>query len=227
MSGQCVYPEGLLAEKVGMTQIFTDEGQCVPVTVLRTGPCYVVDVRDNAKNGYGAVQLGFTPMKPQRLTKAVRGHLEKAGRGAFRHIREMRCDVERLGWTEKGKEILAADVFNSGDLVDVTGVSKGRGFQGVVRRWGAKGQPSTRGTHETRRNIGSIGCRKYPGRVFKNKHLPGQMGDERVTTLNLKVVQVIPEEHVVLVRGSVPGAKGGLVIIRKAVQKAEPAAAKK
>jgi large subunit ribosomal protein L3 len=216
MSTSKHYPEGLLGKKLGMTQIFTPEGQSVPVTVIQAGPCYVLDVRAEEQHGYRAVQFGFEPKKMQRATKAEQGHFKKAGQGAFYHVKEVRCDAQSLGWTEVGKEIKVADVFKDGEVVDVSGVSIGRGFQGVVRRHGMKGQPMTRGTHEVRRHVGAIGCRKFPGRVFKGQRMPGRMGGDNVTVQNLTVVGVRPEENILLVKGGIPGARGSLVVIRKA-----------
>lgn len=211
-----VYPEGILGKKIGMTHIFDKDGACIPVTVIQAGPCYVLATRDKSRNGYSAVQLGFEPKKVQRVNKPEVGHMTKVGKGAFYHVKEMRCDVEALGWTNPGHEIKVGDIFKDGEFVDVSGISKGKGFQGVVKRHGAKGQPATRGTHEVRRHIGAIGCRKFPGRVFKNKSMPGQMGNEDVTIQNLKVVGVRGDENIILVRGGIPGSEGGLVIIRKA-----------
>ena len=216
MSGNRVFPEGLLGKKVGMTQIFTKEGECVAVTAIQVGPCYIVDVKTNEKNGYTAVQLGFEPKKAQRVNKPDTGRFAVAAKGSFYFVREMRCDADKLGWTTLGQELKAADVFADGQLVDVSGMSIGRGFQGVVRRFGVKGQPATRGTHEYRRHIGAVGCRKYPGRIFKNKKMPGHMGNDNVTVQNLEVVAVRPEENIILVRGGIPGAVGGLVVVRKA-----------
>jgi large subunit ribosomal protein L3 len=218
MSGERVFPEGLLGKKVGMTQIFTKEGECVPVTAIQVGPCYVLDVKTREKHGYSGVQLGFEPKKAQRVNKPEIGHFARAAKGAFYHVQEMRCEVDKLGWTTLGQEIKAADVFNDGEFVDVSGVSIGRGFQGVVRRHKMKGQPSTRGTHEYRRHVGAVGCRKYPGRIFKNKRMPGHMGAENVTVQNLKVMGVKAEDNIVLVRGGIPGAIGGLVVVKKAVK---------
>lgn len=217
MTTHKTYPEGLLGTKLGMTQVFTEDGQCVPVTVIQAGPCYVLGLRAQP-NGYSAVQLGFQPKKVQRTNKAEQGGFAAAGKGAFYHTREMRCDVAALGWNELGKELKAADVFSEGEIVDVTGTSIGRGFQGVVRRHGMKGQPMTRGTHEDRRNIGSIGCRKSPGRVHKGKRMAGHMGDVTVTVQNLKIMGVRGDDNVILVRGAIPGHKGALVVIRKAVK---------
>ncbi len=215
MTTERIYREGLLGKKLGMTQVFTQDGQCIPVTALEVGPCYILQLKTAEKDGYNAVQIGFEPKKPQRVTKALTGHFTASGKGAFYHVRELRCDTEALGWTTLGQEISAKDVFSEGIKVDVSGVSIGRGFSGVVRKFRMRGQPATRGTHEYRRNIGSIGCRKSPGRVFKNKRMAGQYGNVNVTVQNLQVVQVRPEENVILVKGAVPGSKGGLVMVRK------------
>jgi large subunit ribosomal protein L3 len=218
MSTSKHYPEGLLGKKLGMTQVFTPEGQSIPVTIIQAGPCYVLDVRGDEKHGYNAVQFGFEPKKSQRCNKAELGQFKAAGHGAFYHVKEVRCDAQGLGWNEVGKQVTVGDVFKDGETVDVSGVSIGRGFQGVVRRHHIKGQPMTRGTHEVRRHVGAIGCRKFPGRVFKNKRMPGRMGGENVTVQNLTVVGVRPEENIILVKGGVPGARGSLVVIRKATK---------
>ncbi len=218
MSSKKLYPEGLLGKKLGMTHVVDEEGRCIPVTVVQVGPCYVLGVRDLEKNGYSAVQLGFEPKKAQRVSKPEMGNFAAAGKGAFYHVNEIRCEAEQLGWNSLGKELRVGDVFKDGEFVDVTGISIGRGFAGVVKRFRVKGQPATRGTHEYRRNIGSVGCRKTPGRIFKNYKMPGHMGNERVTVQNLKVIAVRAEDNVLLVRGGIPGSKGGLVTIRKAVK---------
>lgn len=216
MSTERLYPEGLLGKKIGMTQVFTEAGECVPVTMIQVGPCYVLDVCTKEKNGYNAVELGFEPKKQQRVNKAQMGHFAQAGKGAFYFCKEVRCDIEALGWTERGKELTVGEVFEEGELVDVSGTSIGRGFAGVVKRFRVRGQPATRGTHEMRRNIGSIGCRKSPGRVFKNRKMPGHLGNEPVTVQNLKLMGIRPEQNVILVKGGIPGAKGSLVVVRKA-----------
>ena len=216
MRTEKMYPEGLLGRKVGMTQMFTSEGACIPVTVIETGPCYVLDVKKKDSHGYSAVQFGFGPRKAQRVGKAMTGHFGRAEKGCFSFVREVRCDVDKLGWDALGKEVRAEEVFSDGDFVDVAGVSIGRGFSGVVRRYHVKGQPATRGTHEYRRHIGAIGCRKFPGRVFKNKSMPGRMGGEKVSIQNLKVVAVQKDRNLVLVQGGIPGYRGGLVVITRA-----------
>jgi len=222
MTTQRVYPEGLIGKKLGMAQVFADDGACIPVTVLEVGPCYVLNVKSGERDGYAAVQLGFQEKKAQRVNKPQSGHFAKSARGAFSHVREMRCDVEALGWTKLGQELKAVDVFEEGELVDVSGTSIGRGFSGVVRRFRVRGQPATRGTHKVRRNIGSIGCRKFPGRVWKNQKMPGHMGNAKVTVQNLKVVGIRPEENVILVKGAVPGSKGGLVVVKRAMKAYKP-----
>jgi|1048.fasta_scaffold40932_2 large subunit ribosomal protein L3 len=211
------YPEGLVGRKLGMTQVFNAEGECIPVTIVEAGPNVILNIKGDDKDGYSAAQIGFTPKKTQRLTKAESGFFNKASKGAFYHVQEIRCDVNTLGWTA-GKELNVNDVFSTGQLVDVTGTSIGRGFSGVVRRHGMKGQPATRGTHEVRRHMGSVGCRKFPGKIHKGKRMPGLMGNAQVTVQNLEVVAVRPEDNVLLIKGAIPGARGGVVVVRKAVQ---------
>lgn len=219
MSTKRLHPEGLLGKKLGMTQVFTPDGQTVPVTAIQVGPCFILDLKTQGRDGYSAVQLGFEPKKTQRVNKPLMGHMAKAGKGAFYHIKELRCDVDSLGWKELGQELKVGDVFQEGNVVDVSGVTIGKGFQGVFRRFNnAGGQPATRGTHEYKRHLGSIGNRKFPGRVFKNKKMPGRMGNDNVTIQNLQVIGVQPEDNILLVRGGIPGARGGLVVVRKAIK---------
>lgn len=218
MSNGKIYTEGLIGTKLGMTQVFTEEGKCVPVTVIKMGPCVILEVKRKETHGYSAVKIGFDEKKQQRVNNAQKGVFAKAEKGCFEHVCEVRCDIDTLGWTNLGQELRVGDVFNSGELVDVSGSSIGRGFSGVVRRFKSKGQPATRGTHEYRRHIGAIGCRKFPGRVFKNKKMPGRMGGENVTTQNLTVVGLRAEENVILIKGGVPGSKGSVVVIRKATK---------
>lgn len=222
MTTERTFPKGLLGVKVGMTQIFTNDGESIPVTVIRTGPCYVLQVLEKARQGYDGVQLGFELVKPNRVNKPEGGLFTKVGKGSFEHVREIRCSPQELGWDSVGAEIKVEDVFQSGDFVDVSGTSVGKGFQGVVRRFHAKGQPATRGTHEYRRHIGSVGCRKFPGRIFRNKKMPGRMGGEAVTLQNLQVVGVRPEENLLIVKGGIPGSKGGLVVVKKAMKRKAP-----
>lgn len=216
MGQKSLYREGILGKKLGMSHVYNADGQIVPVTVIQAGPCYVLQVRSPGTNGYSAVQLGFEPKKMGRCTKADQGNFAKAEKGAFYHVKEVRCDAETLGWNSVGKEIRVGDIFKDGEIVDVSGVSVGRGFAGVVKRYGFKGQPSTRGTHEVRRHTGAVGCRKFPGHIFKNKRMPGHMGDENVTIQNLTVVGVKAADNLILIKGAVPGATGGLVVVRRA-----------
>lgn len=204
---------GLIGKKIGMTQVFAKGGELVPVTVILAGPCTVVQKRTAEKDGYEAVQLGFGEKKAQRMTKAEREHRKKAGK-MVATLREFRGGTD----LEVGGEVKVADLFKEGDLVDVTGVSKGRGFQGVIKRHGFSGFPATHGTHEYFRHGGSIGNRTHPGRIFKNKRMAGHMGAERVTTQNLAVVAVRPDDNVLLLRGAVPGSRNGLVFVRPAVK---------
>lgn len=204
---------GLLGKKLGMTQIFDESGRVVPVTVLRVGPCVVTQIRTNDRDGYEAVQLGFDESK--RLNSPQRGHLRAAG-SSSRYLREMKADDTSP--YSVGQVIDAGAVFEAGGRVDVTGVSKGKGFQGVMKRHGFRGGPKTHGQSDRSRAPGSIGSSATPGRVFKNLKMAGQMGNERKTIQNLEVVQVNPEENLVLVRGSVPGHNDGLLIVRTSVK---------
>lgn len=225
MKTQKIYPQGLLGKKVGMTQVYDKAGNLVPVTVLEMGPCTVLAVKDLSKHGYSAVQLGFGTKKAALCNKADNGNFGKAGKGAFQHVKEVRCDVEKLGWNSVGKEIKVSDVFTNVEMVDVCGVTKGRGFAGVVKKFGMKGQPATRGTHEYRRHVGAVGCRKWPHHIFKNKRMPGHFGADNVTVHNLSVVEVRGDDNLLLVKGGVPGPNGGLVVVKLAVKSIVPAVA--
>ncbi|HWO42202.1 MAG TPA: 50S ribosomal protein L3 [Candidatus Eisenbacteria bacterium] len=208
---------GLIGRKLGMTQVYSAEGNVVPVTVIETGPCVVVQKREVARDGYNAVQVGFGTRKHQRVTKPEQGHMAKAGKGAFQVLREFRLDD--VSSFEVGQEIRVGDLFKAGDRVDVAGTSKGHGFTGVIKRWSFGGFPGSHGTHEYFRHGGSIGNRSFPGRVRKGKKMAGHWGSERVCTQNLQVVAVRPEENLLLVKGAVPGAKRGVVIVRRAVKR--------
>jgi large subunit ribosomal protein L3 len=207
---------GLIGKKVGMTQFFGADGNVVPVTVIETGPCVVVQKKEAARDGYNAVQLGFGSKKNQRVNKPEQGHMVKAGKGAFQVLREFRS--EDITPYEVGQEIKLSELFKVGDRVDVSGTSKGRGFTGVIKRWGFAGFPASHGTHEYFRHGGSIGNRSFPGRVFKGKRMAGHWGDERISVQNLEVVGVRAEENLLLVKGAVPGAKRGVLLIRRAVK---------
>lgn len=205
--------KGIIGKKVGMTQIFDDNGNVIPVTVIQAGPCFVTQVRSAEKDGYSAVQLGFGETKAQRLTKGQLGHLRRNNLPALRHLREFRVrgDVDVV----EGAEI-KADVFNKGERVDVIGTSKGRGFAGTIKRHGFHRQPKTHGQSDRERAPGSVGATTTPGRTFKRQRMAGRMGNERVTAQNLEVVVVDVERNLLAVRGSVPGANGGIVVIKPA-----------
>jgi len=196
-----------------MTQVFDEQGEAVPVTVIQAGPCYVTQVKRLERDGYDAVQLGFEEVKPQRLSGGEKGHLARNELPVLRHLREfhLRKDEE----IEEGQRILA-DVFEAGDRVDVVGISKGRGFAGAVKRHGFGGGPKTHGQSDRQRAPGSIGATTTPGRVWKGQRMPGRMGGVRVTSQNLRVELVDPERNLLAVRGSVPGARGGLLMILQA-----------
>ena len=203
---------GLIGRKLGMTQIFTEQGEMVPVTVLEVGPCYVTQVKTPLNDGYAAVQLGFEEVKPRKLTGGQRGHLKKHQLPTLRVLREFRVKEEELENYKPGQKLLA-DVFTEGELVDVTGVSKGKGFQGGVKRHGFNRQPKTHGQSDRERAPGSAGAGSTPGRVYKGKRMPGHMGHRRVTVQNLRVMRVDPERNLLAVRGAVPGPKNGLVTV--------------
>jgi large subunit ribosomal protein L3 len=204
--------KAILGKKVGMTQIFNEQGEAIPVTVIEAGPCYVTQVKTLERDGYRAVQLGFEEVKPQRLSRGERGHLERNDLPVLRHLRELRMrEID----VEEGQRLLA-DVFEVGDWVDVIGISKGRGFAGVVKRHGFGGGPKTHGQSDRQRAPGSIGASAYPGRVWKGMRMPGRMGGERVSAQNQRVELVDPERNLLAVRGSVPGASGGLVMVKQA-----------
>lgn len=209
--------KGILGKKVGMTQIFDESGEAIPVTVIEAGPCFVAQVKTVERDGYSAVQMGFEETKPKRLTRPQLQHLQKSTLPALRYLREFQMKAEDIVHFElkEGKKV-TVDIFEEGEFVDVTGTSKGRGFAGVVKRHGFRGGPITHGQSDRVRTPGSIGACTTPGRVFKGKRMPGRMGNERVTAQGLKVVMVDAERNLLAVRGAVPGAKNGLVMIRQA-----------
>jgi large subunit ribosomal protein L3 len=203
-----------------MTQVFTEEGNLVPVTVVDVSSCLVVGKRTPEKDKYSAVVLGFGAAKEKRLAKAQVEAFKKAGSEARHHLKEFRVSVEDAAGYTVGQPV-KVDLFAKGQLVDVTGITKGRGFQGVMRRWSFKGsQTKTRGTHEYQRHPGAIGQRKTPGRVYPNKKMPGHYGVEQVTTQNLIVVDVDVEKNLILLRGAVPGHNQGVVYIKPSIKKA-------
>ncbi|MCB9663363.1 MAG: 50S ribosomal protein L3 [Alphaproteobacteria bacterium] len=210
---------GLLGTKLGMTQLFQEDGNVLPVTVLQVGPCRVLQVKSTeGSDGYDALQLGFGTQKAHRVSKAFTAHAKKTGESLPRWVSEVRVTADVASQYQPGQEVGAADVFETGTKVDVTGVSKGRGFAGVMKRYNFKGFIRTHGTHEFFRHGGSIGTRLTPGMVLKGKKMPGRMGGEQVTVQNLDVVKVDAERGLVFVRGGVPGPKGAFVKVRKAVK---------
>jgi large subunit ribosomal protein L3 len=207
--------KGILGKKLGMTQIFAGDGKRIPVTVVEAGPCVVLQKKTVATDGYNALQLGFGERKAHRTNKPEMGHFRKAGKGAFDALREVR--VDNVDEFNVGDEITCASIFAAGDNIDVIGTSKGKGFQGVIKRWNFAGGRATHGSM-FHRAPGSIGCSAWPSRVFKGKKMAGQMGNARVTTQNLQVVEIRPEQNLVLVKGAIPGPKNGLVMIRKGIK---------
>lgn len=208
--------KGLLGSKLGMTQLWDEDNKVVPVTVIQAGPCVVTQVRTPEKDGYSAVQLGFGAIKSKSVTKPQAGHFAAADVTPRRHLLELRtADASEY---QLGQE-LTTEVFSAGEIVDVTGVSKGRGTAGVMKRHGFAGLRSSHGVHRKHRHPGSIGQSATPGRVFKGKRMAGRMGAEKVTVQNLKIHAVDAERGLILVKGSVPGPKGALVVLRTAVKK--------
>ena len=205
--------KAILGRKIGMTQLFNERGEAVPVTVIEAGPCYVAQVKTRERDGYEAVQLGFDEVKPKRLSGGEKGHLARSGVPSVRHLREFPLRTDEM--PEEGQRVLV-DVFGVGDRVDVVGVSKGRGFAGVVKRYGFRGGPKTHGQSDRQRAPGSVGSTTTPGRVLKGKRMPGRMGGVRVSAQDLRVELVDPERNLLAVRGSVPGSRGGLVMVKQA-----------
>lgn len=201
---------GLIGRKLGMTQVFLEDGSAVPVTIVEAGPCNVVDVRTTERNGYRAVQLGWGDVREQRLTKPELGHMKARGGKAVKYLREFRTDRDDV----KPGDTFDVELFEVGSKVDVIGTSIGRGFQGVVKRHGFSGGPASHGS-KTGNLPGSIGCSASPSRVLKGRKLPGHMGNKRVTIRNLRVVRIDKERNLVLLRGAIPGAVNGLVMVRK------------
>jgi large subunit ribosomal protein L3 len=209
---------GVLGRKVGMTQYFEEDGTVVPCTVIEARPI-VVAKRTRERDGYDALVLGADERAEKRTRKPLAGQYKKAGVAPRKELREFRCSAEAAAKVEVGQELTLGDVFAPGQFVDVQGVTRGRGFTGVVRRYGFAGAVSTHGSHEYKRHGGSIGQNMQPGRVFPGMKMPGQMGNATRSVLNQRVVKVLPEEHLILVRGGVPGPRGSLVVVRGAVKK--------
>ncbi|WP_427340458.1 50S ribosomal protein L3 [Caloranaerobacter sp. DY30410] len=206
--------KAILGRKIGMTQVFTEDGTVIPVTVVEAGPVKVVQKKTVEKDGYNAIQVGYCDIKEKKVNKPLKGHFDKAGVEYKKYLREFR--VENVDEYEVGQEI-KVDVFSAGDKVDVTGISKGKGFQGVIKRHNQSRGPESHGS-KYHRAVGSLGASTFPARVFKTKKLPGHMGHERVTVQNLEVVKVDAEKNLILIKGAVPGPKGGLLIIKQSVK---------
>jgi len=204
--------KGIIGKKLGMSQMFNENGDLVPVTLILIGPCYVVQKKFKDRDGYDALQLGFGDKKESRVNKPDKGHQEKAGKGFFYNLREVACDD--VNTVEVGREIKVSEVFAKGEDIKITGISKGKGFANVIRRHGFGGLPGSHGSlilNET----GSIGTNTSPGKVIKNKKMPGHLGNKQVTVKGLKVVDIQEEKNMIAIRGAVPGSKGQLVILRK------------
>ena len=206
--------KGIIGRKIGMTQIFDEIGNVIPVTVIEAGPCVVAQKKTAENDGYDAVQLGFMEVKEKHMTKAEKGHFEKAGVAFKKHLKEFRledCSALNVG------DVIAADTFAEGDKVDITGMTKGRGYTGAIKRWNLHKLQATHGVGPIHRQSGSMGVID-PARIFKNKKMAGQYGNEQVTILNLKVVKIDAEKNLIAVKGAIPGAKNGIVFIRDSVK---------
>ena len=206
--------KGIIGKKIGMTQIFDEKGNVIPVTVIEAGPCVVAQKKTAEKDGYDAVQLGFVDAKEKHLTKAEKGHFAKAGVENKKHLKEFRLDD--VAAINVG-DVITADTFAAGDKVDVTGMTKGRGYTGVIKRWNHHHLRMTHGTGPIHRQPGSMGVID-PAHIFKNKKMAGQYGNEQVTVLNLKVVKIDSEKNLIAVKGAIPGAKDGIVFVRDSVK---------
>ncbi|UBV43093.1 50S ribosomal protein L3 [Deinococcus taeanensis] len=202
--------KGILGTKIGMTQIWKGD-KAIPVTVVLAGPCPVVQRKTAQTDGYEAVQIGYAPKREKSVNRPEAGHFKKAGVSPVRFLREFR------GFTPEG-DTVNVDIFAEGEKIDATGTSKGKGFQGVMKRWNFKGGPASHGSKKWHRRPGSIGQRKTPGRVYKGKRMAGHMGMERITVQNLEVVEIRADENIILVKGAIPGANGGLVVLRQAAK---------
>jgi len=202
--------KGILGKKIGMTRLFRESGESVPITALEIGPCYIIQIKREEKEGYNAIQVGYQAKREQKVSKPLLGHFQAAGKGGFRYLREIR--VDEVDSFKLGQEI-TSEIFTVGESITVRGLSKGRGFAGVVKRWGFSGGDTTHGCR-SHRVAGSMGASANPSRVMRGKKLPGRMGNQRIAVKNLKIVDVLKEQGLILVKGSVPGSRGGLVEVR-------------
>jgi large subunit ribosomal protein L3 len=203
--------KALIGRKLEMAQLFAEDGSVLPVTLIEAGPCIVTQIKTPKIDGYSALQLGYGKSKPKNVTKPLKGHFDKVGKGYFRILHEVRTD--QIDEFQAGQE-LSVDVFAIGEIIDVVGTSKGKGFSGTIRRWNFQRGPAGHGSKNVR-EPGSTGNATYPGRVIKGKKMPGQKGNKRVTLMGLKIVDIRPEENLLIVKGSVPGSRNGIVYIRK------------
>lgn len=208
---------GLLGKKIGMTQVFDDEGNIVPVTVVEAGPCPVVQIKTPEKDGYEAVQVAFQEKKEQRVSRPLRGHFARAGVKPMYHLREFSFAGEE-GEIKVG-QVFRVDMFRAGEFVDVSGMSKGKGFAGTRKRYGFSGNKDSHGTHEIFRGPGSLGTAGRPARVLKGHRMAGRTGYRKCTIQNLRIVQVIPERNLLLIKGAIPGKRGGIITIKRSVKK--------
>ncbi|MBO5248035.1 MAG: 50S ribosomal protein L3 [Clostridia bacterium] len=208
--------KGIIGRKIGMTQLFTENGNVVPVTVVEAGPCTVIQKKTVENDGYNAVQLGFEDIREKLVVKPLKGHYDKADVAYKRVLKEFKLDNSE---SMNVGDVLKADVFAAGDVVDVTGISKGKGYQGTIKRLGFHRQPMTHGTSGYHRHQGSMGANSTPSKVMKGKGMPGHMGSEQVTIQNLSVVKVDGENNLIAIKGAIPGPNGGLVIVKTAVKK--------
>ena len=207
--------KAIIGKKIGMTQIFDEVGNVIPVTIIEAGPCVVAQKKTVETDGYSSVQLGFEDIADKKLSKAVKGHFAKANVAAKRHLKEFRLDDAA---NMNVGDIVSADTFVAGDRVDVTGTTKGHGFSGVIKRWNCHKLRMTHGVGPVHRQAGSMGANSSPSRIFKNKKMAGQYGNEQVTVQNLDVVRVDADKNLIAVKGAIPGAKGGIVFVRNTVK---------
>jgi large subunit ribosomal protein L3 len=207
--------KGIIGKKIGMTQLFDEKGNVIPVTVIEAGPCVVAQKKTVEKDGYSSVQLGFEDVAERKLNKAEKGHFAKAGVANKKHLKEFKLDDAA---TMNVGDVVTADTFAAGDRVDITGITKGHGFCGVIKRWNGAILRMTHGGGPVHRHIGSVGANSTPSRIYKNKKMPGHYGHETSTVLNLDVVRVDAEKNLIAVKGAVPGVKGGIVFIRNTVK---------